>query len=168
MSFGLCSPRARLIFQPADSLPCTAHFVLLIYLCIPPPEQPLCEENHLLPNLIPFKWLIFSLFSSFFLNLMRDRLVSTKNWSAQKRWCHSSWFILSRWQQKRKCAALKVLFTPQRDKICYISCGVDQVNGPTSLSCHRDGKIEVLKAGTFPASYILIRLFLSLWPSNSL
>lgn len=37
-------------------------------------------------------------------------------------------------------AALKVSFTPRRDKICYISCGVDGDNSPTSFSCRRNRK----------------------------
>lgn len=36
--------------------------------------------------------------------------------------------------------ALKVSFTPRKDNSCYISCGVEKDNAPTSLSCGRDGK----------------------------
>lgn len=45
IGLGLCSRGAWLIFQPVVSLPCTPHFVTLIYLCIPPPVPPLCREN---------------------------------------------------------------------------------------------------------------------------
>lgn len=167
MSFGLCSPGAGLIFQPADSLPCKAHFVLLIYLCIPPPEPPLCQENHLLRNLIPFKWLIFSFSSSFFLNLMWEGLFPEGVLRNGDVICPEQ--LGTRQEARGWAAALKVSFTPRRDRICYISCSVDEDNSPTSFSCHRNRKRRSPKGYNLhaicPESDILDVTLISLWPS---
>lgn len=118
MGCGWCCGGGRFIFQPAVSLPCSAHFVPLIYLCVSALVPPLRPRKPSITESNTVQIAHFCPSSSFLLTLMWDLVVSSMAHPQQLR------------TASRSC----------RGKIRAVTMAVDEDNGPTSSSCHREGR----------------------------